>query len=136
VFGHKILTLVAKYTAGAQWEPLATSGTLMRPHDPITSMHVNARHHSVALVGAPVRSMHHLMVEYYQLDDVGQGYDLLHSTPEKILATLGRHPNDLMTSYYMRTPCEIYVECGWWRQGGRRCDSAGRDDECRQLLGA
>ena len=36
-------------------------------------MHVNSRHHSVALVGAPVRSMHHLMVEYYQLDDVGQG---------------------------------------------------------------
>jgi hypothetical protein len=36
------------------------------------------------------------------------------STPEKIVATLGRHPNDLMTSsYYMRTPSEIYVECGW-----------------------
>jgi 2,3-dihydroxybiphenyl 1,2-dioxygenase len=84
-------------------------------------MHVNARHHSVALVGAPVRSMHHLLVEYYQLDDVGQGFDLLQKTPEKIVATLGRHPNDLMTSYYMRTPSEIYVECGW---GGREVDDA------------
>jgi 2,3-dihydroxybiphenyl 1,2-dioxygenase len=84
-------------------------------------MHVNPRHHSVALVGAPVRSMHHLLVEYYQLDDVGQGYDLLQSTPEKIVATLGRHPNDLMTSYYMRTPSELYVECGW---GGREVDDA------------
>jgi 2,3-dihydroxybiphenyl 1,2-dioxygenase len=82
-------------------------------------MHVNARHHSVALVAAPVRSMHHLLVEYYQLDDVGQGYDLLQSTPEKIVATLGRHPNDLMTSYYMRTPSEIYIECGW---GGKEVD--------------
>lgn len=90
---------------------------------PITAyfMHVNARHHSVALVGAPVRSMHHLMVEYYLLDDVGQGYDLLHATPEKIVATLGRHPNDLMTSYYVRTPSEIYVECGW---GGKMVDDA------------
>jgi hypothetical protein len=82
-------------------------------------MHVNARHHSVAIVAAAVRSMHHLLVEYYQLDDVGQGYDLLQSTPEKIVATLGRHPNDLMTSYYMRTPSEIYVECGW---GGKEVD--------------
>ncbi len=84
-------------------------------------MHVNARHHSVALVAAPVRSTHHLLVEYYQLDDVGQGYDLVQTTPEKIVATLGRHPNDLMTSYYMRTPSEIYIECGW---GGKEVDDA------------
>jgi 2,3-dihydroxybiphenyl 1,2-dioxygenase len=84
-------------------------------------MHVNARHHSVAIVAAPVRSMHHLLVEYYQLDDVGQGFDLLQGTPEKIVATLGRHSNDLMTSYYMRTPSEIYVECGW---GGKDVDDA------------
>jgi hypothetical protein len=82
-------------------------------------MHVNARHHSVALVAAPVRSMHHLLVEYYQLDDVGQGYDLPQSTPEQIVATLGRRPNDLMTSYYMRTPSDIYAERGW---GGREVD--------------
>lgn len=31
------------------------------------------------------------------------------------------NPNDLMTSYYMRTPSEIYVECGW---GGREVDDA------------
>jgi hypothetical protein len=36
-----------------------------------------------AAVAAPVRSMHHLLVEYYQLDDVGQGYDLLQSTQRK-----------------------------------------------------
>ena len=84
-------------------------------------MHVNPRHHSVALVGAPVRAMHHLLVEYFQLDDVGQGYDLVQPTPEKIAVTLGRHSNDLMTSYYMRTPSEILVECGW---GGREVDDS------------
>jgi 2,3-dihydroxybiphenyl 1,2-dioxygenase len=84
-------------------------------------MHVNARHHSVAIVAAPVRSMHHLLVEYYQLDDVGQGFDLLQGRPEKIVATLGRHSNDLMTSFYTRTPSEFYVECGW---GGKDVDDA------------
>ena len=84
-------------------------------------MHVNARHHSVALVAAPVRSMHHLLVEYYQLDDVGQSFDLLQTAPEKIVATLGRHSNDLMTSFYTRTPSEIYVEFGW---GGKDVDDA------------
>ncbi|HTB02106.1 MAG TPA: VOC family protein [Bradyrhizobium sp.] len=84
-------------------------------------LHVNPRHHSVALVAAPVRSMHHLLVEYYLLDDVGQGFDLLQNAPEKIVSTIGRHSNDLMTSYYMRTPSEIYVECGW---GGKDVDDA------------
>ena len=28
----------------------------------------------------------------------------------------GRHPNDLMTSFYMRTPSEFLIEHGW---GGR-----------------
>jgi catechol 2,3-dioxygenase-like lactoylglutathione lyase family enzyme len=84
-------------------------------------LHVNARHHSVALVEAPVRSMHHLLVEYYQLDDVGQSFDLLQTAPEKIVATLGRHSNDLMTSFYTRTPSDIYVEFGW---GGKEVDDA------------
>ena len=44
----------------------------------------------------------------------------LQRAPEKIVATLGRHPNDLMTSYYMRTPSNIYVECGW---GGEKSTS-------------
>jgi hypothetical protein len=55
-------------------------------------------------------------LEYYQLDDVGQGFDLLQSNPEQIVATLGHHPDDLMTSYYLGTPSDIYVECGWcWK---------------------
>ena len=39
-----------------------------------------------------------------------------------------------MTSYYMRTPSDIYVECGW---GGKEVDDAIRrgDGERGQLLG-
>ena len=49
-------------------------------------MHVNARHHSVALVAAPVRSMHGTCSSStISSTMVGQGYDLLQSTPEKIV---------------------------------------------------
>ncbi|MBV9776351.1 MAG: VOC family protein [Acetobacteraceae bacterium] len=90
---------------------------------PVTAyfLHVNPRHHSVALVQAPVSAMHHLMVELYSFDDVGQGYDIATSNRERILATLGRHSNDLMTSFYLRTPSDIMVEYGW---GGREVNDA------------
>jgi predicted enzyme related to lactoylglutathione lyase len=48
-------------------------------HDPISLcfFHVNGRHHSFALIGTGQEGFHHFMVEYQNLDDVGQGYDLL-----------------------------------------------------------
>ena len=79
-------------------------------------MHANPRHHSVALIETGRADLHHLMVEYFSLDDVGQGYDIALGEPEKIATTLGRHPNDAVTSYYLRSPSGFMVECGW---GGR-----------------
>ena len=38
--------------------------------------HVNARHHSLALIETGRDGMHHLMVELFSLDDVGQAYDI------------------------------------------------------------
>jgi 2,3-dihydroxybiphenyl 1,2-dioxygenase len=93
----------------------------MRTPIPAYFLHVNGRHHSIAIVGAPGNGMHHLMVEFFSLDDVGQGYDMVRAEPERIAAKLGRHANDLMLSYYMRTPGDILVECGW---GGREVDAA------------
>jgi 2,3-dihydroxybiphenyl 1,2-dioxygenase len=84
-------------------------------------LHANARHHSLALFQAPHTGMHHLMVELYSFDDVGQGYDIALGDKEKIVATLGRHPNDLITSFYMHTPSDILVEYGW---GGLEVDDA------------
>jgi 2,3-dihydroxybiphenyl 1,2-dioxygenase len=79
-------------------------------------MHVNGRHHTVALIETGRQDLHHLMVELFSLDDVGQGYDIALGDPERIATTLGRHPNDAVTSYYLRSPSGFMVEYGW---GGR-----------------
>ena len=83
--------------------------------------HVNARHHSLALIETGRNGMHHLMVELFSLDDVGQSYDVALSEPERVSVTLGRHTNDLMTSFYAKTPSSFMIECGW---GGREIDPA------------
>jgi 2,3-dihydroxybiphenyl 1,2-dioxygenase len=80
--------------------------------------HINARHHSLALIETGKNGMHHLMVELFSLDDVGQSYDVALSQ-ERVNVTLGRHTNDLMTSFYAKTPSSFMVECGW---GGREID--------------
>jgi 2,3-dihydroxybiphenyl 1,2-dioxygenase len=83
--------------------------------------HINARHHSLALIETGRNGMHHLMVELFSLDDVGQSYDVALSESERVSVTLGRHTNDLMTSFYAKTPSSFMVECGW---GGREIDPA------------
>jgi len=82
--------------------------------------HVNPRHHSLALIETGKNGMHHLMVELFSLDDVGQSYDVA-LAEDRVNVTLGRHTNDLMTSFYARTPSSFMVECGW---GGREIDPA------------
>jgi 2,3-dihydroxybiphenyl 1,2-dioxygenase len=86
----------------------------------ICFLHVNARHHSLALFENPRQGMHHLLIELYSLDDVGQGYDIARAA-ERVKVSLGRHNNDYMTSFYMRTPSNFLVEYGW---GGRQVDVA------------
>src|SRR5438309_3233319 len=81
--------------------------------------HINARHHSLALIETGRNGMHHLMVELFSLDDVGQSYDVAMSEPERVSVTLGRHTNDLMTSFYAKTPSSFMIECGWGGQIGR-----------------
>jgi 2,3-dihydroxybiphenyl 1,2-dioxygenase len=80
--------------------------------------HVNARHHSLALIETGTNGMHHLMVELFSLDDVGQAYDIA-QVEERVGVTLGRHTNDFMTSFYCKSPSSFMIECGW---GGREID--------------
>ena len=83
--------------------------------DPISLcfFHVNGRHHSFALIGSGQQGFHHFMVEYKNLDDVGQGYDLLqYNYKNRIAYTLGRHTNDYMTSFYAHTPSGFFIENG------------------------
>lgn len=83
--------------------------------------HVNARHHSLAMIETGRSGIHHIMMELFNLDDVGQAYDVACAEPGRISTTLGRHTNDFMTSFYARTPNDFMVEYGW---GGRSIDPA------------
>ena len=60
--------------------------------------------------------VHHMMVELYSFDDVGQGYDLALGDPERIGVTLGRHSGDYVTSFYTWNPSGFLVEYGWGGQ--------------------
>ena len=82
-------------------------------------LHTNARHHSLAFIEGPHKGMHHLMIEVQSFDDMGQGHDLVQQHPGMVAATLGRHSNDHMTSFYIRTPSKFLIEYGW---GGRDID--------------
>jgi 2,3-dihydroxybiphenyl 1,2-dioxygenase len=84
-------------------------------------LHLNPRHHSFAMIETGSNSVHHVMMETFMLDDVGQAYDLALGAPGRIATTLGRHSNDFMTSFYARTPSGFFVEYGW---GGRSIDPA------------
>lgn len=76
---------------------------------------LNARHHSLAICPA----MHqkdpgvvHVMVEVDTLDAVGQALDRVNAEGIQLSSTLGRHTNDKMVSFYVRTPGDWDIEFG------------------------
>jgi len=78
------------------------------------------RHHSLALAPFPAQAgIVHLMIEVAELDDVGRALDRCARRGAPVSATLGRHANDLMVSFYVRTPGGFDVEYG---TGGRVVD--------------
>jgi len=73
----------------------------------------NPRHHSLAFLPMPTPSgIVHLMVEVGNSDDVGLCLDRALRRKVPMSATLGRHVNDLMLSFYMKTPGGFDVEFG------------------------
>ncbi len=73
----------------------------------------NPRHHSLAFLPMPTPSgIVHLMVEVEHTDDVGLCLDRAIRRKVPLSATLGRHVNDLMLSFYMKTPGGFDVEFG------------------------
>ncbi|MEV6710525.1 iron-dependent extradiol dioxygenase HsaC [Lentzea sp. NPDC051208] len=82
----------------------------------------NPRHHSLAFLPMPTPSgIVHLMVEVENTDDVGLTLDRAIRRKVPMSATLGRHVNDLMLSFYMKTPGGFDVEFG--------CEGRQVDDE-------
>jgi 3,4-dihydroxy-9,10-secoandrosta-1,3,5(10)-triene-9,17-dione 4,5-dioxygenase len=73
----------------------------------------NPRHHSLAFLPMPTPSgIVHLMIEVEHSDDVGLAHDRALRRKVPMSATLGRHVNDLMLSFYMKTPGGFDVEFG------------------------
>jgi len=73
----------------------------------------NPRHHSLAFLPIPNSTgIVHLMVEVENSDDVGLAHDRALRKKVPMSATLGRHVNDLMLSFYMKTPGGFDVEFG------------------------
>jgi 3,4-dihydroxy-9,10-secoandrosta-1,3,5(10)-triene-9,17-dione 4,5-dioxygenase len=63
----------------------------------------------------------HLMVETATLDDVGRAMDRCARRGAPVSAGLGRHANDEMVSFYVKTPGGFDIEYG---TGGRLVDDA------------
>ncbi|MBN8484973.1 MAG: VOC family protein [Sphingomonadales bacterium] len=80
----------------------------------------NGRHHSLALFEGEVPSgCVHLMFEVGSLDEVGRAYDRMLAQGVRLMATLGKHTNDHMTSFYFMSPGGFAIEYGF---GGRTID--------------
>lgn len=88
------------------------------PEDPGIGMYFlhcdNPRHHTVALGEIPVPTgLIHMMLEVKTLDDVGHALDRAMAAGVHITASLGKHMNDKMISFYMRTPSGFDIEYGF-----------------------
>lgn len=89
--------------------------------------HCNPRHHSFAFVPAANDDRNrplgvgHLMLEATDIDAVGRAIDALHSGGDKMTATLGKHTNDKMISFYVASPSGTGIEYG---TGGIEIDDA------------
>jgi 3,4-dihydroxy-9,10-secoandrosta-1,3,5(10)-triene-9,17-dione 4,5-dioxygenase len=74
---------------------------------------VNPRHHSLAFLPMPNPSKCvHIMLEVDELDHVGRALERVRKHQAPLSATLGRHMNDEMISFYVRSPGGFDVEFG------------------------
>ena len=84
-------------------------------------LHCNPRHHTLAFSAVPgMVGFHHLMLEVTDPDQVRLAYDLVQEQRLPVAMTLGKHPNDEMYSFYVRTPSGFEIEYG---SGGRVIDT-------------
>ncbi len=74
---------------------------------------VNPRHHSLAFLPMPNPSKCvHIMLEVDELDHVGRALERVRKHEQPLSATLGRHMNDEMISFYVKSPAGFDVEFG------------------------
>ncbi|WP_157976414.1 VOC family protein [Parahaliea mediterranea] len=85
------------------------------PEARVVFMHAdNPRQHSLALYNQPSPlGVVHMMVEVSTLDEVGRALDRANKGGHPVIASLGRHVNDNMCSFYVLAPGGIAVEYGY-----------------------
>jgi 3,4-dihydroxy-9,10-secoandrosta-1,3,5(10)-triene-9,17-dione 4,5-dioxygenase len=125
-FGHYVLLTddldasMAFYTRVLGFR--LTDYVLLGPGMSVQFLRCTARHHSVALTAVgPIRGVHHVAFEVDGIDQVGYALERATKAGVPITATLGRHKNDRMLSFYMRSPAGFEVEIGC---DGRLVDDA------------
>jgi 2,3-dihydroxybiphenyl 1,2-dioxygenase len=134
-FGHVVLATmafdesVAFVTDGLGFDQSDWLETELAPgiNLEVRFFHCNARHHTIALARAPFelpQTLHHVMFEMNERDDVGAAFDRLWATDLGIPNGLGRHDNDGMFSFYLQTPAGFQIEVGH----GARVVTDGWDD--------
>ncbi|QHG84747.1 MULTISPECIES: VOC family protein [Rhodococcus] len=76
--------------------------------------HCNARHHSFAFaeIDGVEPGVGHMMLEVSDLDAVGRAYDKVLDGEASLITTFGKHTNDEMLSFYVRTPSGFGLEFG------------------------
>jgi 3,4-dihydroxy-9,10-secoandrosta-1,3,5(10)-triene-9,17-dione 4,5-dioxygenase len=90
-----------------------TDYVLLGPGMSVQFLRCTPRHHSVALTAVgPMSGLHHVAFEVADIDQVGYALERATRAGHAITATLGRHRNDRMLSFYMRSPAGFEVEIG------------------------
>ena len=127
--GHVVLTAVKDFKAEADfWTSLGGFSLSDILHVPMPDgkarvhfLHCrNRRQHSLAFGELPIPGgCIHIMLEVGSIDDVGRCLDRVAEHGVKVTATLGRHVNDDMISFYMMTPAGFSLEYGF---GGKQMD--------------
>lgn len=80
-----------------------------------TFLRCGPREHTFAMLqveGVTEPRLHHFMVEVGDIDDVGRAYDRVYDNEIQLSLTLGRHTNDSMISFYVKTPGGFLMEYG------------------------
>lgn len=119
-FGHAVLVTAAYEAAQAFYVDhlgLRVSDRIVTEQAmDATFLRCNARHHSLALVDGSrspgARKLHHVLLQVTDLNIVGRTLDRCLDAGVEIAQSVGKHTNDLMTSFYVETPAGIQIEFG------------------------
>ncbi len=119
-FGHAVIPAPAIEQTTAFYTDLIGLGVcdtlhLRMPPSRVIFMHAdNPRQHSLALYDQPHPvGVVHVMVEVENLDQVGMALDRAKRAGHPVIASLGRHVNDEMCSFYVLGPGGIAFEYGY-----------------------